>query len=145
MTCPHISASTFCLRQGLGKHISTGAEVSPSGISFSNLGAVAVSPLPDLLYRSPLYGMKSCARCGSVELPGSSLQRRWNISVTCLHSAPSSGGLWGNAVWGSAASWLLCGRSLVLPLEKRGSRRCLVASSGTVWGGGYCSGKNKSF
>lgn len=65
LTCPNISASTFCLRQGLGKHISTGAEASPSGISGSNLGAVAVSPLPDLLFRSPLYGMKSHGGCGT--------------------------------------------------------------------------------
>lgn len=131
LTCPNISASTFCLRQGLGKHISTGAEVSPSGISFSNLGAVAASSLPDLLHRSPLYGMKSRAGCGRVELPGSSLWWRRNISLTfsSLRSAPSWGDF-GDVLQGAASLLpaLSCGRSLVPCLgSTRGSRRCLVA------------------
>lgn len=77
--------------------------MSPSGISFSNLGAVAGSPLPDLLHRSPLNGMKSHAGCGRAELPGSSLWRRRNISLTLgsMHSAPSWGDF-GDVLQGAA-------------------------------------------
>lgn len=90
--------------------------MSPSGISFSNLGAVAASPVPDLLHRSPLYGMKSRAGCGRAELPGSSLWRRQNISLTFspLRSAPSWGDF-GDVLQGAARLLraLSCGRSLV--------------------------------
>lgn len=61
LTCPNISASTWCLRQGLGKHISTGVEVSPSGISSSRLGAVL-----DLLFQT--FSFRAHYRAGKAVL-----------------------------------------------------------------------------